>query len=109
MIVALIFTAAVHHAPAHASRSEQRPPLHRWDAVAACESGGDWQANTGNGYYGGLQESESTFLAYNGTEFAPRPDLATEAQQIVVAERILRGQGIGAWPFCGRYVSERAA
>jgi resuscitation-promoting factor RpfA len=73
-----------------------------WDAVAACESSGNWSINTGNGYYGGLQFSQGTWAAYGGTEFAPRADLATKDQQITVAERTLDRQGPGAWPTCGR-------
>jgi resuscitation-promoting factor RpfA len=73
-----------------------------WDAVAACESSGNWSINTGNGYYGGLQFSQGTWAAYGGTEFAPRADLATKDQQITVAERTLDRQGPGAWPSCGR-------
>jgi LysM repeat protein len=77
---------------------------HDWSGVAQCESGGNWHINTGNGYYGGLQFSHSTWLAYGGGAYAPRADLATPAQQIAVAERTLAGQGIGAWPTCGRYL-----
>ncbi|WP_448618586.1 transglycosylase family protein [Geodermatophilus sp. URMC 65] len=73
-----------------------------WDAVAQCESSGNWAINTGNGYYGGLQFSQSTWAAFGGTEYAPRADLATEAQQIAVAERTLDVQGPGAWPTCGK-------
>jgi len=78
---------------------------HNWDGVARCESSGNWSINTGNGYYGGLQFSYSTWLAYGGGAYARRADLATKAQQIVIAERTLRGQGIGAWPVCGRYLT----
>jgi nucleoid-associated protein YgaU len=82
----------------------------QWDNVAQCESGGNWHINTGNGYYGGLQFSESTWIAYGGREFAPRADLATRAQQILVAERVLSGQGWSAWPVCSqrRGTAERA-
>jgi hypothetical protein len=72
-----------------------------WDAVAACESGGNWSANTGNGFYGGLQFAEGTWLANGGGQYASSADLATPAQQIAVAERVLASQGIGAWPVCG--------
>jgi LysM repeat protein len=75
---------------------------HDWSGVAQCESGGNWSINTGNGYYGGLQFSSSTWLAHGGGEFAPRADLASAAQQIAVAERVLVTQGAGAWPTCGR-------
>lgn len=71
-----------------------------WDSLAQCESNGNWSANTGNGYYGGLQFSLSTWLAYGGDQFAYWPSQATREQQIVVAERVLAGQGWGAWPYC---------
>jgi hypothetical protein len=79
-----------------------------WDAVAQCESGGNWSINTGNGYYGGLQFSASTWAAFGGTEYASRADLATKAQQIAVAERTLDAQGPGAWPTCGKALNPSA-
>ena len=79
-----------------------------WDAVAQCESSGNWAINTGNGYYGGLQFSASTWAAYGGTEYAPNAHLATKAQQIAVAERTLDGQGKGAWPTCGKALDPSA-
>lgn len=79
-----------------------------WDEVAKCESSGNWAINTGNGFYGGVQFTNSTWAAYGGTAFAARADLATKEQQITVAERVLwKGwngnapQGKGAWPVCG--------
>jgi len=72
-----------------------------WSAIAACESGGNWSANTGNGFYGGLQFTQQTWLAYGGGQYASSANLATQAQQIAVAQRVLAGQGIGAWPVCG--------
>ncbi|MEU1484072.1 peptidoglycan DD-metalloendopeptidase family protein [Streptomyces sp. NPDC005752] len=71
-----------------------------WEKVAACESTGDWHVNTGNGHYGGLQFTRSTWAAYGGTAFAARADLATKDQQVAVAEKVLDGQGPGAWPTC---------
>lgn len=71
-----------------------------WDALAQCESNGNWAINTGNGYYGGLQFSQSTWAAYGGTQFAPRADLATREQQIAIAEKTRASQGWGAWPAC---------
>ena len=68
-----------------------------WNRVAQCESSGNWHINTGNGYYGGLQFKQSTWVAYGGLKYAPRADLATKAQQIAVAERTLAGQGWRAW------------
>ncbi|MDK9646787.1 LysM peptidoglycan-binding domain-containing protein [Propionibacterium freudenreichii] len=72
-----------------------------WDAVAACESGGNWGTNTGNGYQGGLQFSSSTWNAYGGGQYASSANQASRDQQIAVAEKVLAGQGIGAWPVCG--------
>ncbi|MFI9273122.1 transglycosylase family protein [Kitasatospora sp. NPDC052896] len=72
-----------------------------WEKVAQCESSGNWSIDTGNGYYGGLQISSSTWAAYGGTAYAPEANLATEEQQILVAEKILAAQGQNAWPTCG--------
>src|SRR6476619_5814619 len=72
-------------------------PDSTWDAVAQCESSGNWAINTGNGYYGGLQFSQSTWNAYGGQQYAARADLATREEQIAVAEKTLAGQGWGAW------------
>lgn len=79
----------------------QAASLDVWEKVAACESTSNWRINTGNGYFGGLQFSQSTWEAYGGTHFAPRADLASKDQQIAIAERVLKGQGPGAWPSCG--------
>ncbi|MGZ4658334.1 MAG: transglycosylase family protein [Blastococcus sp.] len=79
--------------------------VHNWDGVAQCESGGNWSINTGNGYYGGLQFSQSTWQANGGGAYAPRADQASKAGQIAVAERVLSSQGIGAWPVCGAKLS----
>jgi len=72
-----------------------------WAAIAACESGGNWGANTGNGFYGGLQFTEQTWLAYGGGQYASSANQASQSEQIAVAQRVLAGQGIGAWPVCG--------
>ena len=71
-----------------------------WDALAECESSGNWSINTGNGYYGGLQFSASTWQAFGGGAYASRADLATREEQIAVAEKTLAVQGWGAWPAC---------
>ncbi|WP_283774724.1 transglycosylase family protein [Brachybacterium equifaecis] len=73
-----------------------------WDAVAKCESTNNWSINTGNGYYGGLQFSKSTWKAFGGTEYAATADKASKAQQIAVAQRVLASQGPGAWPSCSK-------
>jgi LysM repeat protein len=72
-----------------------------WGAIAACESGGNWSTNTGNGFYGGLQFSEGTWLANGGGQYAQTAAGASQSQQIAVAQRVLASQGIGAWPVCG--------
>lgn len=71
-----------------------------WDRVAQCESGGRWNINTGNGYYGGLQFYQPTWVGYGGRAYAARADLATKAEQIAIARRVLAKQGPGAWPVC---------
>ncbi len=80
-------------------------PTHDWTGVAQCESGGNWTINTGNGYYGGLQFSQPTWAGYGGTDLAARADLATPAEQVEIAEKVLAGQGIGAWPTCGKHLT----
>ncbi|KAA0919205.1 resuscitation-promoting factor [Dietzia sp. ANT_WB102] len=71
-----------------------------WDSIAACESGGNWSINTGNGYTGGLQFAASTWLAYGGGQYAPTADQASREQQIAIAEKVQAAQGWGAWPAC---------
>ncbi|HZC71667.1 MAG TPA: transglycosylase family protein [Jatrophihabitans sp.] len=75
-----------------------------WDAVANCESGGNWHINTGNGYYGGLQFDYSTWLSNGGGAYAPRADLATRTEQIAVATRLYNASGSSPWPVCGAYL-----
>jgi LysM repeat protein len=72
-----------------------------WNAIAQCESGGNWGISTGNGFYGGLQFTEGTWLANGGGQYASSANLATPAQQMAVASNVLASQGIGAWPVCG--------
>ena len=71
-----------------------------WDRLAQCESGGNWSINTGNGYYGGLQFSKSTWLAFGGGKYAPTANLASRSQQIDIAKKTQAAQGWGAWPSC---------
>lgn len=71
-----------------------------WDTLAQCESSGNWSANTGNGFYGGLQFTPSTWDAYGGSQYAGSAHNATREQQIAVAEQVLAAQGSGAWPGC---------
>ena len=71
-----------------------------WDELVQCESTGNWSANTGNGFSGGLQFTPSTWAAYGGTEYAPEAHMASREQQIAVAEKVQAAQGWGAWPAC---------
>ena len=72
-----------------------------WDRIAQCESGGRWNINTGNGYYGGLQFNSATWLSVGGGDFAPRADLATREQQITVANRLYAQRGLQPWTWAG--------
>ncbi|MEV6106218.1 transglycosylase family protein [Streptomyces sp. NPDC051940] len=78
----------------------QAASVDTWDKVAQCEATGNWAINTGNGFYGGLQFVQSTWEGYGGTQYAPRADLATKSEQILIAEKVLASQGPGAWPVC---------
>ncbi|MFI9172176.1 transglycosylase family protein [Streptomyces lincolnensis] len=98
-------TGAAVAAPLMASGTASAATASEWDAVAQCESGGDWTINTGNGYYGGVQFSASTWAAYGGTKYAAQANQASKAQQIEIAEKVLAGQGKGAWPVCGKNLS----
>ncbi|SEO59450.1 transglycosylase family protein [Actinacidiphila rubida] len=84
-------------APLIGATSSSAASVATWDAVAQCESGGNWSINTGNGYYGGLQFSQSSWAAAGGLQYAQRADLATKDQQIAVAEKLLALQGPSAW------------
>jgi len=79
-------------------------PKGHWDRIAKCESGGNWGTSTGNGYYGGLQFSKATWKAYGGQGM---PHKASRAQQIKVAEKVLKKQGWRAWPACSRKLGLR--
>jgi hypothetical protein len=90
--------------PDAAPPADAPPPVHRsysvnWDAIAQCESGGNWGISTGNGFSGGLQFTSSTWRANGGSG---SPNGASREEQIRVAENVLHSQGIGAWPVCGR-------
>ncbi|NGO12917.1 LysM peptidoglycan-binding domain-containing protein [Streptomyces sp. HC44] len=101
-------TGAAIAAPLMATGSASAATASEWDAVAQCESGGNWSINTGNGYYGGLQFSASTWAGYGGTKYAATANQASKAQQIEIAEKVLAGQGKGAWPVCGKGLSGAA-
>ncbi|MFD5784362.1 transglycosylase family protein [Streptomyces sp. NPDC126933] len=101
-------TGAVVAAPLIGATSASAATPSEWDQVAQCESGGNWSINTGNGFYGGLQFTTSTWAAYGGSAYAARADQASKSQQIAVAEKVLAGQGKGAWPSCGVNLSNAA-
>jgi len=88
-------------APSHAAT------VRTWERLAHCESGGRWHINTGNGYYGGLQISPSTWAGHGGRKFASLPSRASKGEQIKIAERIKRSQGWGAWPTCSARIGVR--
>ncbi|MFP8962458.1 transglycosylase family protein [Streptomyces nanhaiensis] len=94
-------TGAGFAIPLLGAAGAQAADLDTWDRVAQCESGGLWSADTGNGYYGGLQLTQEIWEQYGGTSYAERPDLASRSQQVAVAEKILADQGPEAWPSCG--------
>ncbi|MFC7265248.1 transglycosylase family protein [Streptomyces lutosisoli] len=95
-------------APLMAAGNASAATASEWDAVAQCESGGNWSINTGNGYYGGLQFSASTWAAYGGTAYASTANQASKSQQITIGEKVLAAQGKGAWPTCGTGLSSAA-
>src|SRR5689334_22996726 len=101
-------TGAAIAAPLMAAGNASAATASEWDAVAQCEAGGNWSINTGNGYYGGLQFSASTWAAYGGTAYAATADQASKSQQITIGEKVLAGQGKGAWPTCGVGLSSAA-
>jgi hypothetical protein len=95
--------------PAPAATPPARPahtaiPAGNWDKIAECESGGDWNINTGNGYYGGLQFNATTWREFGGQGM---PHRASKATQIAVAEKVQAKQGWKAWPVCSRKVGLR--
>jgi LysM repeat protein len=97
----VVAAPAVSYAPVQ-SRSYAAAPVNyssgtSWDRIAACESGGNWAINTGNGYYGGLQFTQATWAGAGGLAYAPRADLATPAQQIAIASKL----SLSNWPVCG--------
>ena len=78
-----------------------------WDRLAQCESSGIWSRNSGNGYFGGVQQDMTFWRRYGGLAYAARPDLASRGAQIAVAQRGLAVQGWGAWPNCSRALGLR--
>jgi hypothetical protein len=97
---------AVVETPDEAAPASE-PAYGVWDRLAACESTGRWGANTGNGYYGGLQQDLSFWRRHGGLQYASRPDLASRAAQIAVAQAGQSVQGWAAWPACSRRLGLR--
>jgi LysM repeat protein len=91
-------------APLALAGTASAAPDSAWDRLAQCESGGNWNTNTGNGYYGGIQFNPTTWRAYGGKGM---PHQASRSEQIAVAERTLAAQGWGAWPSCSRKMGLR--
>ncbi|WP_306432513.1 transglycosylase family protein [Streptomyces sp. A1136] len=96
----VLYQAALTDPSAHAAIRPSKPRAN-WDAIAQCESGGNWHANTGNGHYGGLQFTQASWKAAGGHKYATRADLATKREQIATAKRLAAMQGMGAWS-CAR-------
>lgn len=102
--------AAAEAAARAAARAALQPKIENgeiWDMLAQCESSGNWAANTGNGYYGGLQFHPNTWLSHGGDTYAPRADLATRKQQIAIAIKVQKSQGWAAWPACSSRIGLR--
>lgn len=105
--LALLALVLVGNAPVVMSGSAEAASLRTWDRLAQCESGGDWHINTGNGFYGGLQFTSSTWRGFGGRQYAPNAHQASRTEQIRIAERVKRVQGWGAWPVCSRKINVR--
>jgi hypothetical protein len=97
-LLATAITGALAVVPMALSTGTANADSVNWDAVAQCESGGNWSTNTGNGAYGGLQFKQATWSANGGIG---DPATAPRTEQIRVAENVVRTQGLGAWPKCG--------
>ena len=106
LITVTITTSPRSAAAPKADPAAPSPTGDRWDQLANCETGGNWAANTGNGFGGGLQfmhqRSYSTWLSFGGGEYAAHPWEASREQQIAVAEKVLASSGWNAWPGCSR-------
>ena len=107
LVSAAALTAATLAAVVATEGSAEAASVKKWDRIAHCESGGRWHINTGNGYYGGLQISPSTWRSYGGKKFARLPHKATKREQVRVAKKIQKRQGWRAWPACSRRIGKR--
>src|SRR3954447_2069118 len=101
-LIGVSAAGAVVAAPLAVAAPAEAASGRTWDRLAQCESGGNWSINTGNGFYGGLQFTRSTWKGFGGGRYASRAHPASRSQQITVAERVLDAQGWGAWPACSR-------
>ncbi|WP_106973225.1 transglycosylase family protein, partial [Kitasatospora setae] len=104
VVVGLLLPAAVTATAGTPAAARQAVSDLVWDRLADCESDGDWEADTGNGYYGGIQIWPPTWREAGGQRYADRPDHASRRQQITVGEEILRRQGWRAWGGCAREI-----
>ncbi len=102
VVAGLTTAGAVAAAPVVLADPANAASASTWDRLASCESGGNWQISTGNGYYGGLQFSSGTWRAFGGGAYASTANGASRAEQIQVAEKVLAAQGWGAWPSCSQ-------
>ncbi|WP_410943957.1 transglycosylase family protein [Pseudonocardia phyllosphaerae] len=78
-----------------------------WEKLAHCESTGNWQADTGNGFKGGLQFTPQTWKEFGGKKYAPSPEQASKSEQIEVAKKVQDQQGWKAWPACTKKLGWR--
>jgi hypothetical protein len=107
MLVVLSALLLAGLVPVVSAGSADAATMRTWDRLAHCESGGRWHIATGNGYFGGLQFSRSTWRSFGGGRFAALPHHASRTQQVRVAERVRHAQGWGAWPSCSRRIGLR--
>ncbi|MQY14427.1 hypothetical protein SRB5_45940 [Streptomyces sp. RB5] len=98
---AVLGTAGVLMMGATGNASAASAVPSNWNKLAQCEASGHWDANTGNGFYGGLQFTQQTWKAFGGHKHAPRADKATPKEQVNIAKKVLAEQGVNAWPVCG--------
>ena len=105
--MATVLTSTAFLVPFTVAESADAASTRTWNRLAQCESGQRWHINTGNGYYGGLQFSHSTWVGYGGGRFANNAHKASKAEQIKIAEKVRRGQGWGAWPSCSQKLGLR--
>jgi hypothetical protein len=105
--LALLALVLAGNAPVVMTDSAEAASMQTWDRLAQCESGGQWHINTGNGFYGGLQFTPSTWRGFGGGRYAANAHQASRTEQIRIAERVKRAQGWGAWPVCSRKIGVR--